>query len=190
MILSLFGMGQFPSSDTGRSGHMWTIYSRNFVSSNLSDEVDELFLDGYGEDNDLVDQMDSDPSKGTSGASYTTEDDDYPTNSFNANLDISKEHCFRYRNGLPDDDTKPTLDTSQSPCDNRNQLQFLSSYENEKEVLNARYGAFSASESECGASRDDLMRCYGQRSDLLHCKDQVEYYSKCAKTSLNQRLLK
>jgi hypothetical protein len=187
MLVSCFRMGQVASSDTGRSGRIWTIYSRNFKPSNMHTETDELFLDGYGEDDGFDEQTETISSARITHPSSFSEDDDYPTDSFSANLEISKEA------GYPPD--KRVYDTAPGPVTSSSGYEkpghsFVGAYEAEKQVLDARYEPIIVSGVECGPTREDLMRCYGTRSDLLQCRDQVECYSKCARTNLNQRLLK
>ena len=172
-------MGQIPSTESRL--HLLPIYSRTFAQSPKSDDLDELFLHGYGDSDEDVCM----PPGTTKLETEIPEDDDYPIEGLHADIGVTSH--FQTQRPAEESVISNILGLAAEP---NSVTEMSESHASTRSMYDSRYKPLIVSPSECTEFREILKRCYAHESDILDCDAQIGDYAGCARAAVTRRLVK
>ena len=158
-----------------------SIYSRTFARSHISDDLDELFLHGYGD----LDEDVCMPPDTTKLEMEIPEDDDYPIEGLHADIGVTSH--FQTQRPAEESVLWNKLGLAAEP---NSATKMSESEASTRSMYDSRYKPLIISPSECTEFREILKRCYAHESDILDCDARIGDYAGCARAAVTRRLVK
>jgi hypothetical protein len=165
--------------DNSTPTYILKLYSREFERDEGPVEDENLYLDGYGEDEvDEVPVVESTPVDTPSSAD---DDDDYPIETMRANLETKPATSETSPHTLTHEEPEPVEDIHAS---------FEAARASRQSELDNKYPSLSSRGSSCESERGSLMQCYKENADVLNCREAVTAYGRCAQSATSELLKK
>ena len=167
------------SLDTASPNYIFKLYSREFERDEEPLQEDNLYLDGYGDDDSG--DMPATESSPVETPSPSVEEDDYPIEKMSANFETVPPILPAVPRTLTIDETEPAVDIHAS---------FEEARASRHSELDTKYPSLSSRGSVCESERSVLMQCYKDNADVLSCRDAVSSYARCAQSATSELLRK